>query len=75
MTLMGFSGGSVIKNLPANSGDIRDVGLIPELGRSPGVGSGKPLSILARKIPWTVEPGGLQSMGHKKLDMTEHAGI
>ena len=75
MTLMGFSGGSVVKNLPANSGDIRDVGLIPELGRSPGVGSGKPLSILARKIPWTVEPGGLQSMGHKKLDMTEHAGI
>ena len=30
-------------------------------------------SILAWKIPWTEEPGGLQSIGHKELDMTEHA--
>ena len=30
----------VAKNLPANAGDTRDVGLIPELGRSPGEGSG-----------------------------------
>ena len=30
-------------------------------------------SILAWKIPWTEEPGGLQSMGFKELDMTEHA--
>ena len=30
-------------------------------------------SILAWEIPWTDEPGGLQSMGHKELDMTEHA--
>ena len=29
-------------------------------------------SILAWEIPWTEEPGGLQSMGHKELDMTEH---
>ena len=29
-------------------------------------------SILAWNIPWTEEPGGLQSMGHKELDMTEH---
>ena len=28
-------------------------------------------NILARSIPWTEEPGGLQSMGHKELDMTE----
>ena len=28
-------------------------------------------SILAWRIPWTEEPGGLQSMGHKELDMTE----
>ena len=28
-------------------------------------------SILAWKIPWTEEPGGLQSMGHKELGMTE----
>ena len=29
----------VVKNLPASAGDARDVGLIPELGRSPGVGN------------------------------------
>ena len=28
-------------------------------------------SILAWTIPWTEEPGGLQSLGHKELDMTE----
>ena len=28
-------------------------------------------SILAWRIPWTEEPGGLQRMGHKKSDMTE----
>ena len=28
-------------------------------------------SILAWRIPWTEEPGGLQSMGHKELDMAE----
>ena len=33
----------VVKNLPANAGDTRDVGLIPRLGRSPGVGNGTPL--------------------------------
>ena len=33
----------VVKNLPANAGDIRDVGLISGLGRSPGEGKGYPL--------------------------------
>ena len=32
----------VVKNLPANAGDIRDVGLIPGLGRSPGETNGNP---------------------------------
>ena len=35
---------------------------IPGLGRSPGGGNGSPTNILAWKIPWTEEPGGLQSM-------------
>ena len=39
----GFPGGSVVKNLPANSGDVRDTGSILGLGRSPGEGNGKPL--------------------------------
>ena len=33
----------VLKNTPANAGDIRDVGSVPGLGRSPGAGHGKPL--------------------------------
>ena len=33
----------VTKNSPANAGDIRDTGLIPGLGRIPGVGNGNPL--------------------------------
>ena len=37
--------------LKDNAGDIRDAGLIPELGRSPGVGHGSPL--LAWRTPWT----------------------
>ena len=37
---MDFPGGSVVKNLPANAGDL---GSIPRLGRSPGEGNGSPL--------------------------------
>ena len=33
----------VVKNLPANAGDIREAGLIPVLGRSPGGDHGNPL--------------------------------
>jgi len=33
----------VVKNPPANAGDVRDPGLIPESGRSPGEGHGNPL--------------------------------
>ena len=36
-------GDTVVKNLPANTGGARDVGSIPGLGRSPGVGNGNPL--------------------------------
>ena len=43
MFLLGFPGGTVVKNLPANAGDARDVGSIPGSGRSPGGGNGNPL--------------------------------
>ena len=59
---MSFPGGSVVKNPPINAGDAGDMSSIP--------GSERPLeeemailfSILAWEIPWTEEPGGLQSM-------------
>ena len=61
--LLGFPGGAVVKNLPANAGDAGDPGSIPGLGRSPGVGMATHSSILAWKIPRTEKPGGLQSKG------------
>ena len=64
-TQCGFPGGSVIKNLPAKAGDM---GLIPGLERSPGEGNGnsRQYSCL-KKIPWTEEPGELQSMGSQRI--------
>ena len=44
---MGFPGGSVVKNLPANAGDI---GSIPGWGRSPGEGNGNPFQYLCLEI-------------------------
>ena len=52
----------VVKNLPANAGDIRDAVSVPWLGRSPGEGMATHSSILAWRIPWTEKPGWLQSM-------------
>ena len=40
---MGFPGGASSKESPANEGDVRDMGLIPGSGRSPGGGHGNPL--------------------------------
>ena len=85
----------VVKNLPANAGDIRDTGSIPELGRSPG-GQGFPGGSVGKRIclhcrrlgsiPWsgrplvprrTWEPTGQRSLagyspwGRKESDRTE----
>ena len=54
----------VVKNLPASSGDIRDLGSTPGSGRSPEGGHGTHFSILAWRIPWTEEPGVLY-IGHR----------
>ena len=43
MYIYGFPGGSVVKNPPADAGNAGDVGLIPGLIRSLGVGNGNPL--------------------------------
>ena len=40
--MVGFPGGSVVKNPPVNAGDTGDAGLIPGLGRSPVGGNGNP---------------------------------
>ena len=64
--LHGFPGGAEVKNPPASARDSRDMGSIPALGRSPGVGNVNPLPYAAWKIPWAEEPGRLQSRGVAK---------
>ena len=61
---VGFPDGSEVKNPAANAGDL---GSIPETGRSPGEGNGNSLQYSCWKIPWTEEPGGLQSMGSQRV--------
>ena len=55
---------AVVKNLPANAEDMY---IFPGLGRSPGGGYDNPLHILAWRIPWTEEPGRLQSIGSQTV--------
>ena len=62
----------MVKNMPANVGDVRDTGLIPGLGRSPGEGHSSPLQYSSLKNPvdrgawWATVHGG-----HKESDTTE----
>ena len=53
----------VEKNPPANAGDVRDVGLIPGLGSSPGGGHKNPLHILAWRI--SMDRGDWQATVHR----------
>ena len=63
-----FSGGSVVKNLPANAGDTgSSLDWEDPLEKEMATDS----SILAWKIPWTKEPWKLQSIGSQTLDTTE----
>ena len=59
-----FPGGSVVKNLPTNAGDV---GLITGLGRFLEKKMATHFSILVWEIPWTEEPGRLQSMGLQRV--------
>ena len=62
----------MVKNLPANAGDIRDVVSIPGLERSPGGRHGNPLqySCLENPYGWR-RLAGYSPWGHKELDMTD----
>ena len=66
--LGGFPGGSVVKNLPADVGDLNS---IPGLGRSPREGNGNPLQYSCLENSMDRGPGGLQSMGSHRLDTPE----
>jgi len=61
---VGFPGGSVVKNLPANAGNtVRSLGQKDHLEKEMATHS----SILAWEIPWTEKPGGLQSVGSQRV--------
>ena len=57
----------MLKNPPANAGDIRDMGSIPESVSSLEKEMATHSSVLAWRIPRTEEPGGLQSIGLHKV--------
>ena len=59
----------MVKNLPANAGDIRDTNSIPESGRFPGGGHGNPLQYsclenLMDRRGWQATVHGSQKIGH-----------
>ena len=53
----------MVKDLPANAGDIRNVGLIPGLGRSPGAENGTPLQYSCLENP--MDRGGWWATVHR----------
>ena len=62
----------VVKNLPTNAGDVRDMGSIPGLGRSPGEGNGDPLQYSCLENPMARETAcaavhGVARVGHDLL--------
>ena len=63
----------VVKNLPASAGDIRDTGLIPGSGRSPGEGNGNLLQYSWLGNPMNTGVWQATVYGVAKLDTTEHA--
>ena len=64
----------LVKNPPANVEDSRQAGLILGSAKSPGEGCGNLLQFSCLEISWTVEPGGLRTMGRKESDrLSTHA--
>ena len=67
----------VVKNLSANTGDVRDTGLTPGSGRCPGVGNGNPFQYSCLENPmdrglWWAIAHRLQGVGHDWSDLAWH---
>ena len=60
----GFPSGAVVRNPPASAGDV---GSIPRLGRFLEKEIATHSSVPACKVPWTEEPGGLESIGSQRV--------
>ena len=61
----------VVKNTPASEGDLKDVGSIPESGRSPGEGHGNPLQYSCLENPMDRDAWQATIHAVAELDMTE----
>ena len=73
---MGFPDGAVVKNLPANSGDAGDAGLIPASGRSPWSRNWQPAPVfLPGKFHGQRSLVGYSLWGRKESDTAEHTNI
>ena len=62
----------MVKNLPASSGDAGNMGLIPQVGRTPGEGNGNPFQYSC--LENSRDRGAWRAIGHgfAELDTTEH---
>ena len=63
VNILDFPGSSVVKDLPANVGDVKDSGLIPELERSPREGNGNPLQYSC--LENSMDRGAWQATAHE----------
>ena len=63
----------MVKNLPANAGDVRNVGSILGWEDPLEEGIATHSSVLAWRTPWTEEPGGLQSIASQRVGHTTEA--
>ena len=61
----------MVKNPPANTGEVRDLDSIPGSGRSPGGGHGNPLQYSCLENPMNRGARWARVQGHKKLDVTK----
>ena len=72
----GFPGSTVVKNLPANAGDAKNAGSMPEWRRSPGEGNCNPLQYSCLENLMDREPEGATVRGiAKESDTRQHTGI
>ena len=74
---MGFSGGTVVRNLPANAGDLSS---IPGSERSPGEGNGNPLQYFCLENPmdrgtWWATVHGVARVRHDLATKPTHRGV